>query len=284
MEALDLVRPELTTSTARKAVRVDARLGEVKPVLAQPSELRELCCSLIIEAREAMAQGGVLTVTTRQERDGASLVMTHPIGADAARRDPFASAIRARRDAGGGARSRASLGRRAHRRGARRAADAAADLAVGADGGGDAVVVACDARSRRGASSSSTTTPATARRSPSCSGCRAMTSSPPRAARMRDCPARASARPFDVALVDLAMPDMNGVELARRLRARDPALRIALVTGWEPSAVEATASRASSSASSVSRSICPRSIVSSTARARLPPATSRRHGSDMLAA
>ena len=42
MEALDLVRPELTTSAERKAVRVDARLGEVKPVLAQPSELREL--------------------------------------------------------------------------------------------------------------------------------------------------------------------------------------------------------------------------------------------------
>jgi CheY-like chemotaxis protein len=43
---------------------------------------------------------------------------------------------------------------------------------------------------------------------------------------------------FDVALVDLAMPDMNGVELARRLRAIDPALRMALVTGWEPSAVD----------------------------------------------
>src|SRR5262249_46306975 len=65
MEALDLVRPELTTSTTRKAVRVDARLGEIKPVLAQPSELRELLCSLIIEAREAMAQGGVLQATTR---------------------------------------------------------------------------------------------------------------------------------------------------------------------------------------------------------------------------
>jgi CheY-like chemotaxis protein len=45
-------------------------------------------------------------------------------------------------------------------------------------------------------------------------------------------------RPFDIALVDLAMPDMSGIELARLLRARDPALRIALVTGWEPSGVE----------------------------------------------
>ena len=45
-------------------------------------------------------------------------------------------------------------------------------------------------------------------------------------------------RPFDVALVDLAMPDMNGIELARLLRARDPSLRIALVTGWEPSSLD----------------------------------------------
>jgi DNA-binding LytR/AlgR family response regulator len=37
------------------------------------------------------------------------------------------------------------------------------------------------------------------------------------------------------------MPDMNGVELAERLRARDPGLRIALVTGWEPSALDSAA-------------------------------------------
>ncbi|HEX8952311.1 MAG TPA: response regulator, partial [Polyangia bacterium] len=48
----------------------------------------------------------------------------------------------------------------------------------------------------------------------------------------------AAPRPFDVALIDLAMPDMNGIELAEKLRARDPALRLALVTGWEPSAID----------------------------------------------
>ncbi|HEX6838963.1 MAG TPA: hybrid sensor histidine kinase/response regulator, partial [Polyangia bacterium] len=33
-------------------------------------------------------------------------------------------------------------------------------------------------------------------------------------------------------------PDMNGIEVAELLRANDPALRIALVTGWEPGAIE----------------------------------------------
>src|SRR5262249_19331977 len=39
--------------------------------------------------------------------------------------------------------------------------------------------------------------------------------------------------PYSAALVDLAMPGMNGIELARRLRVLHPDLRIALVTGWE---------------------------------------------------
>ena len=236
MEALDLVRPELTTSSARKAVRVDARLGEVKPVLAQPSELRELCCSLIIEARESMAQGGALTVTTRQERDGATLVMTHPIAIDASA-DQFESA------------SERGVTLAAARDRARR-------------WGGELVVEA-----RGGRLTLRLTLPSApmARPTPS------LTRAAPRPARRilvvdddagnretltellglsgHDVVAaesgqqalelvRASERPFDVALVDLAMPDMNGVELARQLRASDPALRIALVTGWEPSSVD----------------------------------------------
>lgn len=38
---------------------------------------------------------------------------------------------------------------------------------------------------------------------------------------------------FEAALLDFAMPEMNGLELARRLRQACPRLRLALVTGWE---------------------------------------------------
>jgi CheY-like chemotaxis protein len=38
--------------------------------------------------------------------------------------------------------------------------------------------------------------------------------------------------PFDLALVDLSMPGISGWEVARALRAAQPKVPIALVTGW----------------------------------------------------
>jgi CheY-like chemotaxis protein len=242
MEALDLVRPELTT-TERRTARVDARLGEVQPVLAQASELRELLCTLLLDAREAMPAGSALLLTTRDERDRAAVLLTLPLA-------PEARALAAEPFDGG-----------AHPDVTDRSVNLVAARDRARRWGGDLAVEA------RGPRMTIRLELPHAPRSPrpAPSGPRP----PLRAARrilvVDDDPgnretlgellglsghdvrgaesgaaalAALEAHPFDVALVDLAMPDMNGVELAERLRARDPCMRIALVTGWEPSAID----------------------------------------------
>jgi two-component system response regulator (stage 0 sporulation protein F) len=37
---------------------------------------------------------------------------------------------------------------------------------------------------------------------------------------------------FDLAFLDVTLPDMNGLELARRLRELDPSLRLVIVSGY----------------------------------------------------
>ena len=37
---------------------------------------------------------------------------------------------------------------------------------------------------------------------------------------------------IDLALVDFAMPDMNGIEIVKHLRIRNPALPVIVVTGY----------------------------------------------------
>lgn len=245
MEALDLVRPELTTSAARKAVRVDARLGDVKPVLAQPSELRELMCTLLIEAREAMAQGGVLQAQTRQERDGASLLLTHSIAGGATGELGATGA--------GGAAAAEMSERGVTLAAARdRARKWGGDLVVEVRGGRLTLRLTLPAAPAPRATPSGTRPAARPARRIlvvdddagnretltellGLSGHDVVAAENGKDALQR---VAGTDRPFDVALVDLAMPDMDGLELARLLRGRDPALRIALVTGWEPSAVD----------------------------------------------
>jgi DNA-binding NtrC family response regulator len=54
--------------------------------------------------------------------------------------------------------------------------------------------------------------------------------------------AHAEAEPFDVALLDLKMPGMDGEDVLKKLRERDPAAEVIILTGHGsiPSAVQCT--------------------------------------------
>ena len=41
------------------------------------------------------------------------------------------------------------------------------------------------------------------------------------------------ASPFDLVFTDLGMPDMNGWEVAARVRAVRPNTRVGIITGWD---------------------------------------------------
>jgi DNA-binding NarL/FixJ family response regulator len=57
----------------------------------------------------------------------------------------------------------------------------------------------------------------------------------------------ASAEHPDVALVDLALPGMDGYEITRRLLAEEPSLRVVAVSGLAPAEAEPAAAAAGAS-------------------------------------
>jgi CheY-like chemotaxis protein/PAS domain-containing protein len=226
LEALDLVRPELTAAAADRTVRVDARLGHSGSVLAPETELRELLCALLVAARDALPPGGALQLSTRCDRERAEVRLVY----GAPRPDENAQlALEGARDSarrlGGALEDDVSGGVATLRLLLPRAATVQPRVEPGAapaeERAARHVLVVDDDPGNR-----ETLTELLAM-----SGYRAEGAA--------DSAAALSAierEDFDAALVDLAMPDMNGWELARRLRAAHPELRIAIVTGWEPAA------------------------------------------------
>src|SRR5262249_3657019 len=82
MEALHLVRPDLTSAAGDKSLHVDARLGELPPILAAPPELRALLCALVIEARDTLSTGGLLTIRTELADGRAVAELSYPVPPD----------------------------------------------------------------------------------------------------------------------------------------------------------------------------------------------------------
>jgi CheY-like chemotaxis protein len=86
------------------------------------------------------------------------------------------------------------------------------------------------------------------------------------------------AAPFDVALVDFAMPGMNGLEVLCRIRAERPAIRRAVVSGY-PDLPEIVAASASGLAEAVLMKPWDRAVLQATldalVRARAPNGSAR---------
>jgi CheY-like chemotaxis protein len=215
MEALDLVRPELTAAADDRRVRVDARLGEVPPAIAQPALLRELTCNLLVQARDAMPAGALLLLRTRRLDGHVEIELRHPIGK---RLDELP--LQAAREL---ARS-LSIDLEAWHEGNERVvalrlpeAQKPKVEAPAVPAARRVLVVDDDAGNRE-----------TLSELLQLLGHEAV-------AVGNACEALEliKHKRFDAALLDLAMPEINGWELARRLREEDPRLRLAIVTGWE---------------------------------------------------
>ena len=234
MEALDLVRPELTSADDHRAVRVDAHLGTVAEVLAPGGELREALCKLLVAARDDLPPGGVLRLTTRSDGGRGELELEYPTADDGSANDEgLHLALDAVRELVGRWQGELHEEHEDDQRRLRLSLPLAPEDSPHAEppvrqptsrAALRVLVVDDDAGNRE------TLTELLA-----LSGHQADSAASSEAAL-----ARLERHPYDAALVDLAMPGMNGIELARRLRAEHPEVRIALVTGWEPGATGAS--------------------------------------------
>jgi CheY-like chemotaxis protein len=226
IEALDLVRPELTAAASEKSIRVDARFGHLPKVSAHVAELRDLLCTLLVGIRDEVADGTVVRVETSAAgpSGGAALILSHPAGPGT---EPpsgdqalyLSAAETSLRQAGG----RLEIMKDEHRVQYRFALPAAVEAPAPAPQvsapaqPGRVLIIDDDPGNRE-----------------TLSAILSLEGHPvDTAAGWPEALEVFERNPPEAALVDLAMPDLNGWEIARRLRAIRPPLRIALVTGWE---------------------------------------------------
>src|SRR5262245_21206280 len=76
-QAIEIVRPRWSQSDLRGTpIRIRQELGPVPGIQARGAELREALINLVLNAVDAMPQGGFITLETRHERDWVLLAVT----------------------------------------------------------------------------------------------------------------------------------------------------------------------------------------------------------------
>jgi PAS domain S-box-containing protein len=209
-EAIAIVRPrwEETQARDRRPPCLALELGEVPPIGGRPAALAEAMTVLILDALDARSEGAMLTITTRPGRDGAAVVRLRASGAGSSGPGLEAASAVVKQhggeievERGPGKGTTLTLVFPAPRSPA---------------GPGRVLLVDDDPKVRE--SLAEILTRAGHAVTSVASGPAALAAFAP--------------GQFDSVLTNIGMADMNGWELAERLRAADPAVSILLVTGW----------------------------------------------------
>jgi PAS domain S-box-containing protein len=242
-EAVAITRPRWEEKIAHDgrplALRLD--LGTVAPIHGRPATLTEAMTSLILNALDAMPDGGTLTIATHQERGGSVTIAVGDTGvgmSEAVRQrvfEPFFTTKPEGEGTGLGLSMAYSIVRR-H----------GGDISVESQPSRGTTFTLTFPAARAQAKPGGPAAPATARRQARVlvvddepkvlatltellrSTGHIVTSAPSGAAALG---AYAPGR-FDTVLTNLGMAGMNGWEFAERLRAVDPDVAILFITGW----------------------------------------------------
>ena len=241
-DAIAITRPRWAEKIARDSRPLDLRLelGSVESIRGRPAALTELITNLILNALDAMPDGGTLTIATRTERGGAVTVTVADTGIgmpEAVSRRIFEPFFSTKGEAGSG------LGlSMAYSIARRHAGDIRVESAPGRGTTFTLTFPAARAAVAIGAPTAVTAPRRDARvlvvdDEPKVlstlsellrSAGHTVTAAPHGAA------ALAAYVPggFDAVLTNLGMAGMNGWEFSERLRAIDPHVAILFITGW----------------------------------------------------
>ncbi|MBI4511057.1 MAG: response regulator [Deltaproteobacteria bacterium] len=231
-EALEIVRPELVAAAAGRTLYVSRDLGASASVRARRGDVREIVVHFLLSAIDEAPPDGTVRIMTSVEHEAVRLCLSHP--APTLPRETLTPASDLAAEWGASVSVRAS-----------------------SDGGTELCFdFPVPAEAPAGAPAAVTSPPEIPGPPPGVGPARAVlivdddkdnrqVLAELLAARGFDvadagtaaaAEALAASRPYDAALVDLAMPDKSGWDIVRTLHLLRPAMRIALVTGYEAKA------------------------------------------------
>ena len=240
-DCIALTRPYWYNEPRRQGIAIHAeeRFEPVPPVTGDPTELREVFINLILNAVQAMPQGGTLTFTTRRQADGGVLACVQDTGTgmpESVRTRIFEPLFTTKGERGTGMGLAVSYGIIQEHEGA---------IAVRSEPGAGTTfeITLPPAEAAAPAEAPAAQRSATAKArilvvddEPMVRGILAkllalkghtVVQAPSGAEGL----AAAEAETFDVVFTDHGMPEMNGRQFARALRSRFPVLPIVLLTG-----------------------------------------------------